>query len=113
MLIAASVSLAIFALHPQRRPLQPRVEVLAERTAESMNSHLQDVELTAADGVLLRGWFVHSKKQNGDVVILLHGVGDNRTGMAGYAKFLLQHGYSVLLPDSRAHGMSGGTVATY
>jgi len=40
-------------------------------------------------------------------------MGDNRSGMAGYAELLLKHGYSVLLPDARAHGASGGELATY
>lgn len=37
----------------------------------------------------------------------------NRLGMVGYAQLLLAHGYAVLMPDSRAHGDSGGPVATY
>ena len=33
--------------------------------------------------------------------------------MLGYAKMLLDSGYSVLAPDSRAHGISGGQLITY
>ena len=33
--------------------------------------------------------------------------------MLGYADLLLRHGYSVLLVDARAHGMSDGNLATY
>jgi hypothetical protein len=33
--------------------------------------------------------------------------------MTGYAQLLLAHGFSVLLPDARAHGVSGGPLATY
>jgi len=33
--------------------------------------------------------------------------------MIGAAQLLLRHGYSVLLPDARAHGSSDGAVATY
>jgi pimeloyl-ACP methyl ester carboxylesterase len=33
--------------------------------------------------------------------------------MSGYAEFLLSAGYAVLMPDARAHGESGGTVATH
>jgi hypothetical protein len=50
---------------------------------------------------------------NGDAVILLHGVADNREGMLGNADLLLGHGYAVLLPDARGHGVSGGELATY
>lgn len=51
-------------------------------------------------------------RANGGAVILLHGVSDNRMGMYGYGKWLVQHGYTVLLPDARGHGNSDG-LATY
>ena len=50
----------------------------------------------------------YSCHNNGDAVILLHGLGDHRLGMQGYAEMFLNHGYSVLMPDARAHGLSGG-----
>jgi len=50
---------------------------------------------------------------NGNDVILLHGQGDNRAGMLGPAEMLLRHGYGVLLPDARAHGVSEGRIGTY
>ena len=46
-------------------------------------------------------------------MILLHGHTDNRAGMLGSADMLLRQGYAVLLPDARAHGASGGDMATY
>lgn len=45
--------------------------------------------------------------------MVLHGIGDSRQGSAGYAPIFLEPGYSVLLPDSRGHGTSGGEFATY
>jgi hypothetical protein len=33
--------------------------------------------------------------------------------MTGHAPFLLRAGYTVLLPDSRGHGASGGAITTY
>jgi alpha-beta hydrolase superfamily lysophospholipase len=45
--------------------------------------------------------------------MLYHGVSDNRTGVLGPAEFLLRHGYCVVMMDSRAHGQSGGNMATY
>ncbi len=42
-----------------------------------------------------------------------HDVSDNRTGVLGPAQFLLRQGYSVVMMDSRAHGSSGGAIATY
>lgn len=62
---------------------------------------------------MLRAWSIHAAHPNGGAVILLHGMADTREGVAGYAFTFLRHGYSVLLPDSRAHGVSGGDAATY
>jgi fermentation-respiration switch protein FrsA (DUF1100 family) len=45
--------------------------------------------------------------------MILHGIGDNRQGAAGFAPMFLSAGYSVLLPDGRAHGHSGGELVTY
>jgi hypothetical protein len=77
------------------------------------NANVQDVSITAADGATLRAWYVKPQMDKGSVVVLFHGVGDNREGVSGYARMFLDQGYSVLLPDSRAHGISGGTLATY
>src|SRR5262245_15453007 len=38
---------------------------------------------------------------------------DNRKGMIGYVQLFLRNGYNVLTPDWRAHGESGGELATY
>lgn len=102
----AGYDLAQMALHPERR--------LPPQTAPAwLGSPAQDVGIQAADGVRLKAWYIPAVHPNGAVVTLLHGLADSREGMAGYAFMFLQHGYSVLLPDSRAHGASGGDVATY
>jgi len=62
---------------------------------------------------VLRGWMVRPAHANGEAALLLHGLGDNRLGMRGYAQLLLAHGFTVLLPDARAHGLSGGSLATF
>jgi len=80
---------------------------------ERYHTRLQEVRISAADGVELRGWYVHPRDFNGSVVVALHGITDNREGVAGYGKLFLDHGYAVLLPDARAHGESGGRLATY
>ncbi len=102
-----------WALHPWRRALGPEDEALAQAIAQRNHASLNDVSIAAADGVRLRGWSLRPIASNGNAVILLHGVGDNRMGMLGYADLLLGHGYAILLPDARAHGESGGDLATY
>jgi len=73
----------------------------------------QEVSVEARDGATLRAWyFVHSAITR-NAVIVLHGLGDTRKGMSGQAELFLRHGYNVLMPDSRAHGASGGELATF
>jgi hypothetical protein len=111
----SSFALAIFlgklAFHPQRLPLNYRAS--AQTTAARFGATLEDVSVTASDGAELQAWFARPANSNGDAVILLHGVADNRQGMGGLAELFLSDGYSVLLPDSRAHGLSGGNFPTY
>jgi uncharacterized protein len=110
--LAAGIFVAEGTLHPTRRPLGQNVALRREASV-ALAVPVQDVSITAADGSVLRAWLIHPTNNNGDAVILLHGLGDNRIGMTGYAEFLLAHSYSVLLPDARAHGSSGGALATY
>jgi len=80
--------------------------------AEQLQITLQDATVVSADGVELKAWFAQPLNANGNAVILLHGVGDNRQGMMGFSTEFLSEGYTVLLPDSRGHGSSGG-IPTY
>jgi alpha-beta hydrolase superfamily lysophospholipase len=73
----------------------------------------EDFVVTASDGIKLRGWKVRARSPNDDWILLFHGVSDNRTGVLGHAELLLRHGYNVIMMDSRAHGESGGDMATY
>src|ERR1035441_10386321 len=41
------------------------------------------------------------------------GVADSRLGMMAHAAFLVRAGYTVLAPDCRGHGSSGGDIITY
>jgi uncharacterized protein len=114
--IAASAVIGVFvaeaALHPARRALTSQGESLLRSVADN-NVAFEAVSIKANDGIQLRAWSLHPQNRAANAVILLHGMGDNRSGMAGYAELLLKHGYSVLLPDARAHGVSGGELATY
>src|SRR5215472_4487733 len=110
--LLAGVVIGEGSLKLQRRPLQHRQEAVAT-VASRYHAELQEASLSAADGVTLRAWFIHPQTYNGSAVVLLHGITDNREGVAGYGKLFLDHGYAVLLPDARDHGESGGDLATY
>ncbi|HVT97802.1 MAG TPA: alpha/beta fold hydrolase [Acidobacteriaceae bacterium] len=102
----AGWNLAQPALHPShsnRSPVAPAW----------LHFQPKDPSIQAADGAQLQAWYVRPAHPNGAAVILLHGMADSRLGVAGYASMFLRQGYAVLLPDSRAHGASGGDFATY
>jgi uncharacterized protein len=98
-------------LHPMRLNSE-RVEQSAEMLART-GATKEDFTVQTTDGFELCGWKVRAPAPNGDWVLLFHGVSDNRTGTLGYAEFLLRRRYSVVMMDSRAHGASGGEMATY
>jgi len=100
-------------LHPIRRELTPDLIREADVSFATTGSTRQDFDVRATDGTLLGGWKVRPKKPNGSWVLLFHGVADNRIGVIGQSEFLLRAGYSVVMMDARAHGASGGPIATY
>jgi dipeptidyl aminopeptidase/acylaminoacyl peptidase len=74
---------------------------------------LRTVRIRAQDGITLDAWWIQPAIRHEACVIVLHGIGDSRTGSVGFAPIFLHAGYAVLLPDSRAHGESGGELVTY
>lgn len=109
----AGISVADATLHPARRPMTDADTVAFRQSVKGVGASVEDVSIATPDSVVLRGWFVRPQHPNGDGAIVLHGLADNRLGMTGYATFLLAHGFTVLLPDARSHGASGGVLATY
>jgi len=104
-------SLGPWLIHPVN--VNPHRDTQARDTLERTGATKEDFEAEARDGVTLRGWKVRAREPNGDWIILFHGVSDNHTGVLSSAEILLRHGYSVVMMDSRAHGNSGGAMATY
>lgn len=101
------------ALHPPRHRVTAADEAQAPAWAQDDGASMAEVTITAADGSSLKAWSVRPDDANGDTVVLLHGLKGNRLEMVNYADIFLAHGYSVLMPDARAHGNSGGDIATY
>jgi uncharacterized protein len=109
--LALGILMARWTLRPMRLPLPARARIGVMYAP--YGADLQPVVIQAADGVELRAWYSVPERENGQAVMVLHGIGDNRGGVAGYGQTFLRQGYRILLPDSRAHGESGGAVATY
>jgi hypothetical protein len=107
------IYLADGTLHPARRPLTVEENIGVQNVAKESNTNIVDVSISTPDAITLRAWLIVPRHPNHDAVLLLHGLGDNRLGMTGYGQLFLAHGYTVLMPDARAHGTSGGQLATY
>ena len=95
-------------LHPPRR--------LHHRTPRSfLGIAYERVRLRSRDGVPISAWYVpgpESMEPRG-VVVLCHGYHGNRAMMLPYLRFLHEAGYAAVLFDWRAHGWSGGKMATF
>lgn len=96
---------------PTRLPMSQELVDVIRSDLSAAGARMGDVTIEAPDRTVLRGWKVVSAHPNGSWVLLFHGVGDNRAGMAAYAEFLARAGYGAVLMDSRGHGESGGTVS--
>ena len=84
-------------------------EMLKERKERFLARPREEVSIRSRDGLRLRGTYL----PNGDekkIVICFHGY--TSQGMSDYialSDYYLSHGFSMLLPDARAHGRSEGT----
>jgi len=114
LVVLIDLTLAIFlaesTLHPHRKGLTSTNLQRARLIADKYDYQLKDVQISAVDRSKLHGWYFQKTSR---VVLLLHGQADNRAGMLSYAELFLKNGFSVLVPDSRAHGESEGLFATY
>jgi fermentation-respiration switch protein FrsA (DUF1100 family) len=72
----------------------------------------KNVVFESASGSAIHAWLMRGRAGGGSV-LLLHGVGSNRTSMLGRARFLHDEGFTVLAPDFQAHGESPGDHVTF
>lgn len=72
----------------------------------------EEVEISTADGTLLRGTYSPGRRGAG-AVLVVHGIADGRTRMAGWSAALQERGYHALRFDWRGHGRSEGAVTTF
>ncbi|MBC8103034.1 MAG: alpha/beta fold hydrolase [Cytophagales bacterium] len=95
-------------LHPPRR--------LHDKTPLSaLGISFERVRLRTQDGVSLSAWYVPAPEHASvrGVIVVCHGYYGNRATMLPYLAFLHEAGYAAVLFDWRAHGWSGGRMATF
>jgi acetyl esterase/lipase len=97
------------------RPTAPSVTEAAEPGSASASTPVSmpfdgptDVEIPAADGLILRGAFVPGQDPDGSAVLLLHMYGSDRSSWGPFAMALASSGISSLALDLRGHGATGG-----
>jgi len=94
-----------------------RQRSISENTADDNAWYLmqqpREWQITSQDGLLLRASFLTNDQPGNRVVILAHGLGHSREQMIPYARVFQSWGYSVLMPDARAHGESEGNTIGY
>jgi pimeloyl-ACP methyl ester carboxylesterase len=100
-LVAVGGYFAEGSLHPARVPVATVCPCIARMSCG-------DARVTSPDGTELRAWYYKPQIPTVKAILLLHGVGGNREQMVSLGNLFLQHGYSVLEPDLRGHGESGG-----
>jgi pimeloyl-ACP methyl ester carboxylesterase len=88
------------SVHPGRSIFRRRIPKL------EVDLKAERVEFLSQDGLQICGWFIPGEKRQ--VIILLHGLGGSGLAMSHQARVLRKAGYSVLMPDLRAHGDSEG-----
>ncbi|MBM3124475.1 MAG: alpha/beta hydrolase [Chloroflexi bacterium] len=88
-------------LHPPRRI--PPGTTLREERVDFFN-----LDLYTEDGIRLTAWY--TPPENGALILLAHGYGDNRPEWVH--AILAKNGYGVLAWDARAHGESEGEIST-
>ena len=72
------------------------------------NAEREEIYLKAKDGVKLCGYLIPGRSLR-RFAILCHGYTMEARGIAGPASWFWEQGYSLLLPDARGHGKSGGS----
>ena len=107
------IYLAEIAVKPFRREMPANSLAVARAQLQPIGAEITEVAIAGSDGAPLRAWLYTPKHPNGNAVLALHGVSANRRSLIGYAEMMLKAGYTVLTPDARAHGASGGLVATF
>ena len=88
------------AMHPARFPISV--------SPADLGLDYMDVTLSTEDSLTLRGWYIPSA--NRAAIILVHAFNGNRTGTVYHAALLAEHGYGVLLYDTRTQGESEGDL---
>ena len=84
-------------------------KVITPRKEWLMSQKFEEINITARDGIRLRGYYLPAEQTSDRLVIGLHGYTSEGLGsFAAHAHFFREQGFDVLILDLRAHGKSEG-----
>ncbi len=97
--LTVSVISAHILTLPRSRPITLQPGWISARS--------ENWSVVCEDGVRIQGWYCPVEQpEMRPLIVLVHGLGENRQNVAGQAKGLVDRGYNVLLFDLRGHGES-------
>jgi len=79
------------------------------QTPTTLGLEYDDIQLTAADGTQLHGWFLPAGGSPRGTLLFLHGNAENISTHINNVSWLPAAGYQVLLLDYRGYGRSAGS----
>ncbi len=104
--VILTVYLSYQSVVEELKPAHHAVEIPSDLTLP-----IEEITFAGGDDLTMAGWYV--PPQNGSVIILLHGYGDDRRGMVWHGEQLYAAGYGLLMYDERASGESEGEQRSY
>lgn len=72
-----------------------------------------EITIQSIDSVKIHSWYIPAKEKGTPVVLVLHDLNQSRISLLPLSKQLYDRGFSVCIPDLRAHGSSEGEKATF
>lgn len=123
LITAAFIAWSLVSVHiilGRRKPIGAKTSAKKNYTAEAygvrtlwfdvVKSDMQELAITAYDGVSLGATLIKQPESNGRVAICCHGYGATRRSMQPQAKLFYDRGFDVILPSMRGHAGAGGKV---
>lgn len=91
-----------------------RLQPLQAQLAEGIRTKgWRNVSIQSRLGYILKGTYLPASTPSNKTVVFVHGVTGSRLMGLWYAPLYLDHGYNVLIYDSRASGESGGDSVSW
>ena len=106
-LVVISLALSLIGFYLTLRPYR----FITTTTPDQFGAKFETVQFKTADGILLKGWFVPSKKPQAKTILVLHGYPADKGDILP-TRIFLHKNYNLLFMDFRYLGESGGYFST-